>query len=161
MPPFMKEFVMRRTTTSQQQSPSETTPTKRKPTPQIRPQSAFIPQSRKSAANSDTRRRSDFVSRYESLLSRAQAATKAVDELDLLRLQRAKDVQAQAADANSDKDEEESVDFNEEEVLQRCQDFQKDYEQRKIQQQIPPVPKPRHFIQGRPLAEEVPRPSLR
>ena len=38
----------------------------------------------------DTRRRSDFVSRYESLLSRAQAATKAVDELDLLRLQRAK-----------------------------------------------------------------------
>ena len=30
------------------------------------------------------------MSRYESLLNRAQAATKAVDELDLLRLQRAK-----------------------------------------------------------------------
>ena len=45
-----------------------------------------ISATRKSA---DTRRRSDFVSRYESLLNRAQAATKAVDELDLLRLQRA------------------------------------------------------------------------
>ena len=46
----------------------------------------YFSATRKSA---DTRRRSDFVSRYESLLNRAQAATKAVDELDLLRLQRA------------------------------------------------------------------------
>merc|ERR1712083_509537 len=128
---------------------SESTPTKiRKPTPQIRPQSAFIPPATRKSA--DTRRRSDFVSRYESLLSRAQAATKAVDELDLLRLQRAKvdntsttntssasvNFTPNASTASPDNndnlvddnvvlddedDEVTSVDFNEDEVLQRCQ----------------------------------------
>ena len=59
MPPFMKEFVMRRSQQHPNPGPaapspggspvvgsasSESTPTKiRKPTPQIRPQSAFIP----------------------------------------------------------------------------------------------------------------------
>ena len=55
-------------------------------------------------------------------------------------------------------DEVTSVDFNEDEVLQRCQDFQKDYEKRKnlSSQPIPPsrpVPKPRQFISGRPLTD--------
>merc|ERR1712048_229750 len=99
-----REFVMRRSQQQSNPAPAatpppggsqsgpgscENTPTKiRKPTPQIRPQSAFIPPATRKSM--DTRRRSDFVSRYESLLNRAQAATKAVDELDLLRLQRAK-----------------------------------------------------------------------
>ena len=64
-------------------------------------------------------------------------------------------------------DEERSVDFNEEEVLQRCHDFQKDYEKRKNQVQpdsfaekstvciSPPVPKPRQFIGGRPISESA------
>ena len=64
-------------------------------------------------------------------------------------------------------DEEKSVDFNEEEVLQRCHDFQKDYEKRKNQGQpdcfaekstlcsSPPVPKPRQFIGGRPISESA------
>ena len=65
-------------------------------------------------------------------------------------------------------DEERSVDFNEEEVLQRCHDFQKDYEKRKNQGGqpdciaekstvciSPPVPKPRQFIGGRPISESA------
>ena len=93
---------------------------------QTRPQSAFIPRSRPTASSSqsgssaqveqggqvgglptsprssssDIRRRSDFVSRYESLLNRCQAATKAVDELDLLRLQKAASAN-QSAGSNS------------------------------------------------------------
>ena len=55
---------------------------------------------------------------------------------------------------DDEEDEETSVDFNEEEVLQRCQDFQKDYEKRKNQTQpTPPVPKPRQFIGGRPISD--------
>jgi len=92
---------------------------------QTRPQSAFIPRSRPTASSSqsgssaqveqggqvgglptsprssssDIRRRSDFVSRYESLLNRCQAATKAVDELDLLRLQKAANQSGGSQDA--------------------------------------------------------------
>ena len=60
------------------------------------------------------------------------------------------------------------------EVLQRCQDFQKDYEESKRKKQQPPVPKPRQLIGGRSVAsaastsqepqpekQEAPRPSLR
>ena len=68
---------------------------------------------------------------------------------------------------DEEEDEEKSVDFNEEEVLQRCHDFQKDYEKRKNQGQpdcfaekstlcsSPPVPKPRQFIGGRPISESA------
>ena len=177
MPPFMKEFVMRR----QNSNESTPVPTKRKTTASSspsRPHSAFIPRPNARSTSSDSiksgdqRRRSDFVSRYESLLSRAQAAAKAVDELDLLRLQRnttaSSTSDAAAAAVEDDEDEEEtSVDFNEEEVLQRCQDFQKDYEEsRRGRKQQPPVPKPRQLIGGRPAAsqdnsEVLPRPSLR
>ena len=135
---------------------------------QTRPQSAFIPRSRPSSSSqgssaqveqgqvglptsprssTDIRRRSDFVSRYESLLNRCQAATKAVDELDLLRLQKAANQSGGSqdadhlvdADAIEDNDEEEiaDVDFDEEEVLQKCQEFQKDYQERKSQKQQP------------------------
>ena len=189
----------------------ESSPLKRKPTPLIRPQSAYIlsppplanpphQQLQQSAFSAnqrksliiDNRRRSDFVSRYESLLNRAQSATKAVDELDLLRLQRAKTDPSSVTSGppstsvsagpptptsghvpEDDLDEDEvSVDFNAEEVLQRCHDFQKDYEERKnliSQSSSPPVPKPRNLIQGRPLTAsaasetgiEMPKPSLR
>ena len=135
MPPFMKEFVMRRQNNSNENTP---VPTKRKTStantsnPALnRPHSAFIPRPNARSTSSDSRqadqqrRRSDFVSRYESLLGRAQAAAKAVDELDLLRLQRntaqatpsMNDPQAseEAVEAPEDEDEEEtSVDFNEE-----------------------------------------------
>ena len=153
---------------------------------QTRPQSAFIPRSRPTASSSqsgssaqveqggqvgglptsprssssDIRRRSDFVSRYESLLNRCQAATKAVDELDLLRLQKAASANQSAGSNSQDlvphhhdlvvvqdpaaiediiNDEEEiaDVDFDEEEVLQKCQEFQKDYQERKSQKQQP------------------------
>ena len=179
MPPFMKEFVLRR----QQSNSSTSTPeaAKRRIT-QSRPQSAFIPR-RSSSAQAEqspdsssasprsdpNRRRSDFVSRYESLLNRCQAATKAVDELDLLRLQKSNTSKTENEDGGvvvvgnvedvDDGDEDESVDFNEEEVLQRCQEFQKDYQERKSKKQIP-VPKPRQFIAGRPLSEP-PKPSVR
>ena len=148
---------------------------------QTRPQSAFIPRSRPSSqsgssaqvleqggqvgglptsprsSSSDPRRRSDFVSRYESLLNRCQAATKAVDELDLLRLQKAAANANQTGTGSSqdlahhdlaqdhvvaiedDNDEEEiaDVDFDEEEVLQKVHEFQKDYQERKSQKQQP------------------------
>ncbi len=135
-----------------------------KTSPQVRPQSAFIStqtaqSSRKSADN--PRRRSDFVSRYESLLNRAQNATKAVDELDLLRLQRAKGSEATQEDLqdNDDDQEEEEVDFNEEEVLQKVNEFQKDYEQRRLvtKPASAPIPKPRQFISGRPLNTTQPQ----
>ena len=160
-------------------------PTKRKTTTanannlNNRPHSAFIPRPNTRSTSSDSlktdqRRRSDFVSRYESLLGRAQAAAKAVDELDLLRLQRNTSASATASEAaaarlDEDEDEETSVDFNEEEVLQRCQDFQKDYEESRRRKQQPPVPKPRQLIGGRPMTSNentenstsTPRPSLR
>ena len=84
-----------------------------------------------------------------------------MDELDLLRLQKANKVAEDNTNDDEDEDEE-SVDFNEEEVLQRCQDFQKDYQERKNnqKQQQPPIPKPRQFISGRPLSEP-PKPSVR
>ena len=85
-----------------------------------------------------------------------------MDELDLLRLQKANKVAEDNTNDDEDEDEE-SVDFNEEEVLQRCQDFQKDYQERKNnqkQQPQPPIPKPRQFISGRPLSEP-PKPSVR
>jgi hypothetical protein len=185
MPPFMKEFVMRRQSSMEntnnnnnnnnQQGAATPTPTKRKSVQgspssisPMRPQSAFIPRpSARSVLNSenkssqDQRRRSDFISRYESLMNRAQAATKAVDELDILRQNEAK-----GADVEDDEEDVESVDFNEDEVLQRCQDFLKDYD--KSKQQIkslpqPPVPKPRNMIIGNTLEDQVdpPRPSLR
>ena len=134
MPPFMKEFVMRRQNNSNENTP---VPTKRKSStatnsPALnRPHSAFIPRPNARSTSSDSRpdqrRRSDFVSRYESLLGRAQAAAKAVDELDLLRLQRSSTANTaqnmnnpttaseEAPEAQDDEDEEEtSVDFNEE-----------------------------------------------
>ena len=179
LPPFMKEFVLRR----QQSHSSTSTPeaAKRRIT-QSRPQSAFIPR-RSSSAQAEqspdsssasprsdpNRRRSDFVSRYESLLNRCQAATKAVDELDLLRLQKSsantsknenEDVNVEDVIDVDDGDEDESVDFNEEEVLQRCQEFQKDYQERKSKKKQVPVPKPRKSITGRPLSEP-PKPSVR
>ena len=85
-----------------------------------------------------------------------------MDELDLLRLQKANKT-AQDNTNDDDDEDEESVDFNEEEVLQRCQDFQKDYQERKNnqkQQPQPPIPKPRTSIIGRPLSEP-PKPSVR
>ena len=126
---------MRRQNNSNENTP---VPTKRKTStanpsnPALnRPHSAFIPRPNARSTSSDSRqadqqrRRSDFVSRYESLLGRAQAAAKAVDELDLLRLQRntaqatpsMNNPQAseEAVEAPEDEDEEEtSVDFNEE-----------------------------------------------
>ena len=130
----MKEFVMRRQNNSNENTP---VPTKRKSStatnsPALnRPHSAFIPRPNARSTSSDSRpdqrRRSDFVSRYESLLGRAQAAAKAVDELDLLRLQRSSTANTaqnmnnpttaseEAPEAQDDEDEEEtSVDFNEE-----------------------------------------------
>ena len=223
LPPFMKEFVLRRNNNQQQTNSSKgmnpfslifvkliyfdsrvffgpdltyyiyllhfldlTPEAAKRRLNQTRPQSAFIPRSRPTASSSqsgssaqveqggqvgglptsprssssDIRRRSDFVSRYESLLNRCQAATKAVDELDLLRLQKAASANQSAGSNSQDlvphhhdlvvvqdpaaiediiNDEEEiaDVDFDEEEVLQKCQEFQKDYQERKSQKQQP------------------------
>ena len=79
-----------------------------------------------------------------------------MDELDLLRLQKAASANQSAGSNSQDlvphhhvqdpaaiediiNDEEEiaDVDFDEEEVLQKCQEFQKDYQERKSQKQQP------------------------
>ncbi len=183
MPPFMKEFVLRRQ--GSLTSPGGAagggdppTPAKRKSVKSIdenivllqktamtaalpqRPQSAFISRKThneamesgggKSAANGGgNRRRSEYSTKFETLMSRAQAAAKAVDNLENLD--------------NPDEvvSEEEDIDFNEEEVLQRCQDFLKDYDRSKQRKSLPavspPVPKPRKILN----VEDPPRPSLR
>lgn len=116
-------------------APPHPTPTKRTKASNAlasRPYSAFIPRASNSTALKRTsfelepdsldrdqqvetgRRKSDFLSRYECLMTRAQAVIQAMDGLDFDQRKK-KDV--------TDSDEE--VEFNEEEVLQLCKGNEK------------------------------------
>ena len=167
MPPFMREFVARRSSRGQSIesfNPNEPAPFKRQQSmpakaakasqpPAPRPHSAFIPDRKLSFENSDkpvapARRKSDFVARYENLMNRAQAAMKTVEKLD--------PNQGSDKEENDEEDEEvKDIDFNEEEVLQRCRDFLHDYD--KSKRQRAPVPKPRTILPE----QTPPKPSIR
>ena len=95
-----------------------------------------------------TRRRSDFVTKYEFLVSKAQKALQVVDKLETIVTKNQENTsegiesstsnemdrklfndQGEGACLTDDDDEEiADVDFNEEEVLKRCRDFITDYD---------------------------------
>ena len=197
MPPFMREFVMRRKN-SQREFHNEFNPDEKAP-PQFptpmkkpvmansalpcRPHSAFIPRAiasdskdvsaaKKQLQNSESqvlegnpisesskplppaRRRSDFVTRYEYLMDKAQKAIQVVDKYESVVNKRqsvteSNITQGDSSDKNNitqsneakglvgcgdeDDDEIEDVDFNEEEVLRKCRDFISDYDKNKQQ----------------------------
>ena len=152
VPAFMKEFagvVKRRSGTNF--NPNEPAPPRPNSgghielSPSARPRSAIL-LSRKTSETSPkssqsvdvtSRRRSDFMARYEELSTRAQAALNLADNFP------------------QDEDEEEvllspepEVEFNEEEVLKTCQDFLKDYDKSKRRKSLgeSPVTKPRESL---------------
>ena len=128
-----------------------------------------------------SRRRSDFVMRYENLMNRAETALKSVDNYETVtNKEKKKDTESRIGDnittskisptdagtnyeGSNDEDEEVGeIDFNEEEVLQKCRDFLNDYDKnkRRISSELnknkqlafsynantPPTPKPRQNV---------------
>jgi hypothetical protein len=155
VPAFMKEFagVVRRRSSGGGVgfNPNESAPPK--PDSSARPQSAVIPQARykvqpvQPVPVQSSRRKSDFMERYEELTIRAAAAMKRADSV--------------VEGANSGPAE---IEFNEEEVLKTCQDFIKDYDQSKQRRSLtegqmatmPPVPKPRDSLARKQVAMSEP-----
>ena len=168
VPSFMREFagVVRRRSGSHF-NPNESAPPKpgdASPTPP-RPQSAVFP-SRKfsaSAASSEvpskpatppvasSRRKSDFMARYEELAMRANAA-----------LSLAENFQSHEKFDGPMSPEPEEVEFNEEEVLKTCKDFLKDYDNSKRRKSLTeaPVPKPRESLKTASFVTKSPNSSM-
>ena len=103
-----------------------------------------------------TRRRSDFVTKYEFLVSKAQKALQTVDKLETIVTKNQENTtegierstsnemdrkvfndQGKGACLTDDDDEEiADVDFNEEEVLKRCRDFITDYDKNRQKREV-------------------------
>ncbi len=126
-----------------------------------RPQSAIMLPTRKVSASSEggldysspsraSRRKSDFMARYEVLTSRANEALHLVESTTATPEQQA-----------PLSPEPEDVEFDEEEVLKTCQNFLKDYDDSKrrkslTESTLPPVPKPRELLRSNNLPEGSP-----